>query len=71
MNLRPSSPTFFSTACQKELKNKVKKLKALLFLPVNLAPAGFEILNVGMSGQAEALFEYFQREWLPATKIPL
>ncbi|KRY86722.1 hypothetical protein T4D_6938, partial [Trichinella pseudospiralis] len=34
----PSSPTFFSTACQKELKNKIKKLKVLLFFPVNLHP---------------------------------
>ncbi|KRY52745.1 hypothetical protein T03_5388 [Trichinella britovi] len=32
---------------------------------------GFEILNVGTSGQVEALFQYFQRERLPATKIPL
>ncbi|KRZ80563.1 hypothetical protein T10_4165 [Trichinella papuae] len=46
-------------------------LMALAFLPVNLVPAGFEILNVGTSGQVEALFQYFQREWLPATKIPL
>ncbi|KRZ18114.1 hypothetical protein T11_9551 [Trichinella zimbabwensis] len=46
-------------------------LMALAFLPVNLVPAGFEILNVGTSGQVEALFQYFQREWLPATKILL
>ncbi|KRX36344.1 hypothetical protein T05_11614 [Trichinella murrelli] len=35
---------------------------ALAFLPVNLVPAGFEILNFGTSGQVEALFQYFQRE---------
>ncbi|KRY09368.1 hypothetical protein T12_2611 [Trichinella patagoniensis] len=35
---------------------------ALAFLPVNLVPAGFEILNVGTLGQMEALFQYFQRE---------
>ncbi|XP_003381388.1 conserved hypothetical protein [Trichinella spiralis] len=46
-------------------------LMALTFLPVNLLPAGFEIINVGTSGQLEALFQYFQREWLPATKVPL
>ncbi|KRX37419.1 hypothetical protein T06_8196, partial [Trichinella sp. T6] len=33
--------------------------------------AGFEIINVGTSGQLEALFQYFQREWLPAATIPL
>ncbi|KRZ10754.1 hypothetical protein T11_3383 [Trichinella zimbabwensis] len=54
-----------------EIRKKVKMLMALAFLPVNLVPAGFEILNVGTSGQVEALFQYFQREWLPATKIPL
>ncbi|KRY01745.1 hypothetical protein T4E_11595 [Trichinella pseudospiralis] len=41
------------------------------FLPVNLVLAGFEILNVKTSDPVEALFEYFQREWLPAIKIPL
>ncbi|KRX33011.1 hypothetical protein T05_9331 [Trichinella murrelli] len=41
------------------------------FLPVHLAPAGFEIINVGKSGQLEALYQYFQQEWLPATKIKL
>ncbi|KRX32844.1 hypothetical protein T05_1866, partial [Trichinella murrelli] len=46
-------------------------LMALAFLPVHLAPAGFEIINVGMSGQLEALYQYFQQEWLPATKIKL
>ncbi|KRZ02263.1 hypothetical protein T11_1994 [Trichinella zimbabwensis] len=46
-------------------------LMPLAFLPVNLVLAGFEILNVGTSGQVEALFQYVQREWLPATKIPL
>ncbi|KRX14189.1 hypothetical protein T07_222 [Trichinella nelsoni] len=35
---------------------------ALAFLPVNLVPAGFEISNVGASGQVEALFQYFQRD---------
>ncbi|KRY12864.1 hypothetical protein T12_11089 [Trichinella patagoniensis] len=40
-------------------------------LPVNRVLAGFEIINVGMSGQVEALFQYFQQEWLPAAKIPL
>ncbi|KRX29302.1 hypothetical protein T05_12780, partial [Trichinella murrelli] len=34
---------------------------ALAFLPVHLAPAGFEIINVGMSGQLEALYQYFQQ----------
>ncbi|KRX37125.1 hypothetical protein T05_2947 [Trichinella murrelli] len=37
-------------------------LMALAFLPVNLVPAGFEILNVGESGKVEALFQYFQRD---------
>ncbi|KRZ63985.1 hypothetical protein T08_3782, partial [Trichinella sp. T8] len=46
-------------------------LMPLAFLPVNRVPAGFEIINVGTSGQVEALFQYFQQEWLPATKIPL
>ncbi|KRZ86920.1 hypothetical protein T08_7515 [Trichinella sp. T8] len=32
-------------------------LMELAFLPVNLVPAGFEILNVGASGQMEALFQ--------------
>ncbi|KRX16271.1 hypothetical protein T07_9192 [Trichinella nelsoni] len=32
---------------------------------------GFVIINVGTSGQLEALFQYFQQERLPATKIPL
>ncbi|KRY87049.1 hypothetical protein T4D_14431 [Trichinella pseudospiralis] len=41
------------------------------FLPVNLLPAAFEILNVGALVELEALFDFFQREWLPATKIPL
>ncbi|KRX31788.1 hypothetical protein T05_6860, partial [Trichinella murrelli] len=54
-----------------EVRKKVKMLMALAFLPVHLAPAGFEIINVGTSGQVEALFQYFQQEWLPATKIPL
>ncbi|KRX35235.1 hypothetical protein T05_7684 [Trichinella murrelli] len=54
-----------------EVRKKVKMLMALAFLPVHLAPAGFEIINVGMSGQLEALYQYFQQEWLPATKIPL
>ncbi|KRZ75678.1 hypothetical protein T10_493 [Trichinella papuae] len=54
-----------------EVRKKVKMLMALAFLPVNLVPAGFEILNVKTSGQLEALFQYYQREWLPATKIPL
>ncbi|KRX87458.1 hypothetical protein T4E_6250 [Trichinella pseudospiralis] len=43
----------------------------LAFLPVNLVPAGFEILNVGTSGPVKALFEYFQRDWLPAARILL
>ncbi|KRY78338.1 hypothetical protein T4A_11359 [Trichinella pseudospiralis] len=46
-----------------------KKVEMLML--VSLGPAGFEILNVGMSGELEALLEYFQREWFPATKIPL
>ncbi|KRX33063.1 hypothetical protein T09_2163, partial [Trichinella sp. T9] len=46
-------------------------LMALAFLPVHLVPAGFEIINVWTSGQLEALFQYFQQEWLPATKIKL
>ncbi|KRX73992.1 hypothetical protein T06_7774 [Trichinella sp. T6] len=46
-------------------------LMALAFLPVHLVPAGFEIINVGTSGQLEALFQYFQQEWLRAAKIPL
>ncbi|KRZ02936.1 hypothetical protein T11_1088 [Trichinella zimbabwensis] len=54
-----------------KIRKKVKMLMPLAFLPTNLVPAGFEILNVGTSSQVEALFEYFQREWLPATKILL
>ncbi|KRX59228.1 hypothetical protein T09_4827 [Trichinella sp. T9] len=54
-----------------EVRKKVKMLMALAFLPVHLVPAGFEIINVGTSGQLEALYQYFQQEWLPATKIPL
>ncbi|KRY45231.1 hypothetical protein T03_8571, partial [Trichinella britovi] len=54
-----------------EVRKKVKMLMALAFLPVHLAPAGFEIINVGMSGQLEALYQYFQQEWLPATNIKL
>ncbi|XP_003366554.1 conserved hypothetical protein [Trichinella spiralis] len=54
-----------------EVRKKVKVLMALAFLPVHLVPTGFEIINVGTSGQVEALFQYFQQEWLPATKIPL
>ncbi|KRZ24706.1 hypothetical protein T4C_6683 [Trichinella pseudospiralis] len=46
-------------------------LMPLAFLPVNLVPAGFEILNVGTSGPVKALFEYFQRDWLPAARILL
>ncbi|KRY24701.1 hypothetical protein T01_2312, partial [Trichinella spiralis] len=53
------------------VRKKVKVLMALAFLPVHLVPTGFEIINVGTSGQVEALFQYFQQEWLPATKIPL
>ncbi|KRY66343.1 hypothetical protein T4A_7542 [Trichinella pseudospiralis] len=53
-----------------EIRRKVKMLMALA-LPVNLALAGFEILNGRKLGLVEALFEYFQREWPPATKIPL
>ncbi|KRX58679.1 hypothetical protein T09_4300 [Trichinella sp. T9] len=56
--------------CQAVLR-QVKMLMALAFLPVHLVPAGFEIINVGTSGQLEALFQYFQQEWLPATKIKL
>ncbi|KRY99382.1 hypothetical protein T11_17427 [Trichinella zimbabwensis] len=66
---------FFFHFCQavlrQEIRKKVKMLMALAFFPVNLVPAGFEILNVETSGQVEALFQYYQREWLPATKIPL
>ncbi|KRX34536.1 hypothetical protein T05_16509, partial [Trichinella murrelli] len=54
-----------------EIRKKVKMLMALAFLPVHLVPAGFEIINVWTSGQLEALFQYFQQEWLPATKIKL
>ncbi|KRX69475.1 hypothetical protein T06_7815 [Trichinella sp. T6] len=54
-----------------EVRKKVKMLMALAFLSVHLVPAGFEIINVGTSGQLEALFQYFQQEWLPATIIPL
>ncbi|KRY39550.1 hypothetical protein T01_6975 [Trichinella spiralis] len=32
---------------------------------------GFEILDVGILGQMEAFFQYFQREWLLDAKIPL
>ncbi|KRY64826.1 hypothetical protein T4A_7629 [Trichinella pseudospiralis] len=46
-------------------------LMPLAFLPVNLVPAGFEILNVGTSGPVKTLFEYFQRDWLPAARILL
>ncbi|KRX51971.1 hypothetical protein T09_1239 [Trichinella sp. T9] len=46
-------------------------LMALAFFPVHLVPAGFEIINVGTSSQLEALFQYFQQEWLQATKIKL
>ncbi|KRX64945.1 hypothetical protein T09_14459 [Trichinella sp. T9] len=49
-----------------EVRKKIKMLMALAFLPVNLVSAGFEILNFGTSGQVEALFQYFQRVWLPA-----
>ncbi|KRZ66221.1 hypothetical protein T10_860 [Trichinella papuae] len=54
-----------------QIRKKVKMLMALSFLPVNLVPAGFEILNVGTSGEVDTLFEYFYRKWLPATKILL
>ncbi|KRY45427.1 hypothetical protein T03_4260 [Trichinella britovi] len=54
-----------------EVRKKVKMLMALAFFPVHLVSAGFEIINVGTSGQLEALFQYFQREWLPAATIPL
>ncbi|KRY82697.1 hypothetical protein T4D_861 [Trichinella pseudospiralis] len=30
-----------------------------------------EFQNFATFGQVKALFQYFQREWLPATKIPL
>ncbi|KRY02426.1 hypothetical protein T03_15157, partial [Trichinella britovi] len=36
-------------------------LMALAFLPVHLAPACFEIINVGTSSELEALFQYFQQ----------
>ncbi|KRY34210.1 hypothetical protein T03_5266, partial [Trichinella britovi] len=61
----------FCQAVLRQVRKKVKMMMALAFLPVHLAPAGFEIINVGMSGQLEALYQYFQQEWLPATKIPL
>ncbi|KRX61140.1 hypothetical protein T09_175, partial [Trichinella sp. T9] len=54
-----------------EVRKKVKMLMALAFFPVHLVSAGFEIINVGTSGQLEALFQYFQREWLLAATIPL
>ncbi|KRY25872.1 hypothetical protein T03_4439, partial [Trichinella britovi] len=54
-----------------EIRKKVKMLMALAFLPVHLVSAGFEIINVGTSSELEALFQYFQQEWLPATKIKL
>ncbi|KRZ13020.1 hypothetical protein T11_10856 [Trichinella zimbabwensis] len=38
-------------------RKKAKMLMALAFFPVNLVPAGFEILNVETSGQVEALFQ--------------
>ncbi|KRX13125.1 hypothetical protein T07_1960 [Trichinella nelsoni] len=53
------------------MNNQEIRKKTLAFLPVNLVPAGFEIINVGTSSQLEALFRYFQREWLPTNKILL
>ncbi|KRZ92326.1 Retrovirus-related Pol polyprotein from transposon [Trichinella sp. T8] len=53
------------------MNNQEIRRKTLAFLPVNLVPAGFEIINVGTSNQLEALFRYFQREWLPTNKISL
>ncbi|KRY48787.1 hypothetical protein T03_4236 [Trichinella britovi] len=41
----------------------------LAFLPVHLVHVGFEIINVGTSGQVEALFQYFQQDWLPPVKF--
>ncbi|KRY25859.1 hypothetical protein T03_10000, partial [Trichinella britovi] len=61
---------FLNTQVQGD-KKKVKMLMALAFLPVHLVSAGFEIINVGTSSELEALFQYFQQEWLPATKIKL
>ncbi|KRX63892.1 PiggyBac transposable element-derived protein 3, partial [Trichinella sp. T9] len=55
----------------KKCNKKVKMLMALAFLPVHLVSAGFEIINVGTSSELEALFQYFQQEWLSATKIKL
>ncbi|KRX67457.1 hypothetical protein T09_9204 [Trichinella sp. T9] len=51
------------------MNNQEIRIKTLAFLPVNLVPAGFEIINVGTSNQLEALFRYFQREWLPTIKF--
>ncbi|KRY07891.1 hypothetical protein T12_64 [Trichinella patagoniensis] len=53
------------------MNNQEIRRKTLAFLPVNLVPAGFEIINVGTSSQLEALFRYFQREWLQTNKISL
>ncbi|KRX98844.1 hypothetical protein T4E_5788 [Trichinella pseudospiralis] len=61
---------FCQAVLRQEIRKTVKMLMALAFLPVNLVPTGFEILNVGTLGPVEALFEYFQREWLQATEIP-
>ncbi|KRZ12711.1 hypothetical protein T11_1455 [Trichinella zimbabwensis] len=44
---------------------------ALAFLSVHLESLGVEILNVGTSGQVGAWFDYFWREWLPASPIRL
>ncbi|KRZ86108.1 hypothetical protein T08_12334 [Trichinella sp. T8] len=50
------------------INENVEMLMALAFLVVQLVSAGFEILNVGASGQIETLFEYLQQEWLMNVK---
>ncbi|KRZ52734.1 hypothetical protein T02_15107 [Trichinella nativa] len=52
----------------RRINEKVEMLMALAFLVVQLVSAGFEILNVGASGQIETLFEYLQQEWLMNVK---
>ncbi|KRX83962.1 hypothetical protein T06_8949, partial [Trichinella sp. T6] len=52
----------------RRINEKVEMLMALAFLVVQLVSAGFEIFNVGASGQIETLFKYLQQEWLMNVK---
>ncbi|KRX95320.1 hypothetical protein T4E_5806 [Trichinella pseudospiralis] len=40
-------------------------------IEANLVPVSFKVFNFWQSGPVETLFQYFQREWLSTTKIPL